>query len=239
MASNSIRKSKLPLEKLLQEVVERYAKAAPHHQWINERDRWHELVACILFTFGGQAGENARRAGSILSDLDLLNIEVLTNLPLPDGNTAQENTHLTLMRNILVQMGFTEDQAMPALQSILRIAQDLHTHYGGRIQSYLRQYGERMLANLEVDFPKVSSSDEFISHAFAIWLQNVLTMPIFVDTASTRQFCEEAGCTLDELHQTADRMDINASLLDDLLDLWAQEREELRSVLSEKEDQDD
>ena len=215
--------SQPPLKDLVWEVFQHYANDIPYHSWFNERKRWLELVVCILYSFGAQAGQNARRAVSMFEDLGLLDVAELAELPWRESLPDLTHPHLSLMSSILQRFDFVAQDIPLVLGMVMGVARDLQTHYQGLIQLYLRQHGKRMLDNLQNDFSGLSTSDERLIHAFAIWLQNVLTMPVLLDTPSLQHFCQSAGCTLDELYQAADALNISASILDDVVDIWAVE----------------
>jgi hypothetical protein len=214
------------LEDILWEVVQHYGDYVPYHPWFNEQRRWHELIVCTLFSLiGGDGSQAVRRAVDILVELNLLNIPDLSALPWVEDSLDLTHPHIALMRQILERLGFAAEVIPVALAQIVQLAQDVHHYHQDHIQIYLRQHGQRMLANLQQDFPSLPVDSAPLQSAFATWLQNVLTMPIFLDTPNARLFCEAAGCTLSQLHETADKLNVSASLLDDMLDFWAAERD--------------
>ena len=215
-----------PLDTLVKDVLKRYAEAVPHAQWVNERERWYELIACILLALGGPAAGQARRAAGVLHELGLLEIADLAAIA-PIGNSIDAaDPHLCLMHDVLFRLGYSANDIVGALRTLTELARDLEARYQGRIQRYLRDHGTRMLNALRSDFPSASTSETTLQRAFALWLQNVLVMPVFVDSASTEAFCAAAGCSRAELAESADRLDVNAALLDDVLDLWQADREQ-------------
>jgi hypothetical protein len=210
---------------LLRVVLAQYADEVPSPLWLNEHYRWLELLVCLLFACGGQGGQRARRTVSLLDELGLLEVPSLAKLGEAAEERGLEDGQLALMRQILQRVGLADDDAAEFLQLITGLAQDVMKRHQGRIQLYLRRHGERMLADLRADFPSLPASDGHIRRAFVIWLQNALTLPVFLDNASSRRFCEAVGCTMEELYQAADELDINAALLDDIMDLWAVDEE--------------
>ncbi len=217
------------LEDLLRQVIEHHADELPFHPWFDEAKRWQELVICLFFAYAGQIGLDVRGAVQTLDELGLLNVAELAALPWAEGAPDWADPQLVLMVSVLERLGFAVEDSRAALVRILRGAQDLQAHFAGRVQLYLRQQGQRMVAALGSDFPTLAADEERTRHAFTMWLQNALTMPLFLDTPSSRRFCEAAGCTLEQLYQAADNLDVSASLLDDVLDLWAAEEELLGS----------
>jgi hypothetical protein len=217
--------AQLSLKELLLGVVDRYATDVPYHPWFNERNRWHELVICILFAFGGKAAKSARQAADVLGELGLLNVPDLARIPWIGDELDFKHPQLKLTGEVLERLGFVQADISLALGQIVRIARDLQANYDGHVQVYLRQHGQRILAALTADFPSLPTADERLQYAFGMWLQNALTMPLYLNTPSTSRFCKAAGCSLNELQRTVDELDISASLLDDVLDLWASEQE--------------
>lgn len=217
--------AQLSLKELLLGVVDRYATDVPYHPWFNERNRWHELVICILFAFGGKAAKSARQAADVLGELGLLNVPDLARIPWIGDELDFKHPQLKLTGEVLERLGFVQADISLALRQIVRIARDLQANYDGHVQVYLRQHGQRILAALTADFPSLPTADERLQYAFVMWLQNALTMPLYLNTPSTSRFCKAAGCSLNELQRTVDELDISTSLLDDVLDLWASEQE--------------
>ena len=73
-------------------------------------------------------------------------------------------------------------------------------------------------------FTKIDKSD--VEHAFTYWIQNVLNMPLNLETRSTDTFCERFKMTTKELVREADRLDVNLALLDDMILNWLVEEKE-------------
>ncbi len=214
------------LEELLLGVVDHYVADVPYHPWFDERNRWYELVVCILFAYGGKTDGTARSAGDVLARLGLLDVSTLADLP-GDGKVDLDQSPARLIADVLTQMGYDPGDIASILGQLRNIARDLRNNRNCRIQVYLRSQGERMLSAMQKDWGCVQSKkDERFQNALVMWLQNVLTMPVYLNTASTVQFCKAAGCSLDELQQAADELNISASLLDDMLDLWAADQED-------------
>ncbi|MCX6564915.1 MAG: hypothetical protein NTW38_00575 [Candidatus Aminicenantes bacterium] len=230
-------RKKASLEKELLELFSRHFESLPSNPWADERERWLELVVCTLFTHGGSSRGKSRQAAHIFKELGLLEIENLAAIPIRQGVMVSDHSSVMTMTQILRQMGFASKDISPALTKTVMLAKAVCIRFGGKIQRYLRSYGEAMLAHLEKDFPEIFVSkkkraaheDTSWRFAFALWLQNSLTLPVFLDTANTRRFCRHAVCRMTDLQEAADRLDINASLLDDLLDLWATEEDQKKN----------
>jgi hypothetical protein len=89
--------------------------------------------------------------------------------------------------------------------------------YDGKVQRYLRHYGQQMLDALSHDFSYSQIAKEDVRHAFTHWLQNVLNMPVAVSEPAIAKFCERRGIRAEELLKVADELDINVALLDDMI----------------------
>ncbi len=85
------------------------------------------------------------------------------------------------------------------------------------MQKYLRVYGERMLAELGQTFAFSALSPDQTHYAFTLWLQNVLNMPIALYTRELDVIAGERGLSSQVVVDTADGMDFNLAVLDDLM----------------------
>lgn len=197
----------------------RFALTLGRYQWPWESARWHELVFCLMARVDDspQALEIARETTSIFSDLDLLVVESLAKITPSKGEPKLDEPQLGLMLKILERQGYSEEEAKTIVISICQAARSLQDAYDGKIQKYLRQYGEKMLAELpqHFSFSRLSAADT--RYAFTHWLQNVVNMPVLLSEPMVDTLCREFEVTVDELAAIADRNNINAALIDD----WA------------------
>lgn len=219
-----------PLDSELLTLFSRHSSDLPFNQWADERERWLELVACTLFAYGGNARVHARRAARILWEIGFLDIDSLAAIPLRESVVDPSDSSVLAISQILQRLGFSAPDTSLALTAAVSLAKTIIGRYDGKIQRYLRRYGETMVEHLADDFPEVFAPTNTSSErqeqarmrfAFTMWLQNCLNMPIFLATRSTARFCEHAGCGATKLREAADRLDLSASLVDDVLDLWA------------------
>jgi hypothetical protein len=58
---------------------------------------------------------------------------------------------------------------------------------------------------------------EQVRYAFTLWLQNVLNMPLSLQSRAVETFTNAIGLTSGQLFHAADEMDVNVALVDDLL----------------------
>lgn len=209
-------------EKLRQFMQDEYSRFIPMfqaYQWPWETARWHELVFCVLVSINrSSAGITiARETTGILVNLDLLDIDALTQLISESGEPDLTKPEFALMMGILKRQGYNDVEAEAAVVTIFEAARSLQKGFDGKVQKYLRKYGEEMLNDVPNNFSFSRISDMTVKHVFTNWLQNVLTMPVAFSNPNTNAVCEEFGIEIKELVDVADSNDINVALVDD----WA------------------
>src|SRR5262245_11890284 len=111
------------------------------HLWVNERDRWKELVFALLTR---TCALPQRRIREAVDRLDLLGLIEVANFVRPDAK-AYSNPRLVETKELLAESGFTSPEVERALQVMIEAAQGLDQHYHGKIQCYLRKCGELIL----------------------------------------------------------------------------------------------
>jgi hypothetical protein len=217
-AANSDAIAKLQGE-LLKEYVRR--GSAGKHKWPWEQERWHELVFCLLarVAHSPEVVPAARETAEIFASLNLLEIESLARVMGSNGEVDFSKRETVLMLEILKRQGFNDEQARAAVTTICEAALAAHRRFGGKIQRYLRKYGELMLDELSQNFAFSRMSKEDMRLAFTHWLQNVLNMPVPVSHPAVKTLCDEYGITIGQLTELADREDLNVALMDELA--WA------------------
>lgn len=191
-----------------------YASEISKHLWPWETARWYELVFCILTTVGEPhvlAG-TARSVTGTLSKFGLLEMEALTKL---DPDDIHADPLLVTIDTLLQQVGFTKEMSKSALTAICEAASSIYKKYDGKVQNYLRKYGDFMLNQIDKDFE--FSNFEDAPRALAIWLQNTLNMPVPASNPLADQACKSLGVTYEALVEAANQQNINVALLDDAL----------------------
>jgi hypothetical protein len=118
---------------------------------------------------------------------------------------------------VLEEEGFSPEEAQRGITSIWDAASTFEERYGGKVQVYLRQYGERMLDEVQDEFSFTELESGQVDYAFRYWLQNVLNMPVNLPLDSVDALAEECGITTEELVQAADNLDLNVALMDDIV----------------------
>jgi hypothetical protein len=214
-------------QRLVVHLYEDFVSETSLNLWPWETARWFELVFCILTAIGEPqvlAG-TTRRLTNILSDLELLDI---SNLATMNSSEESSNPTLVTINTILQQGGFTPEMSKSFVIAICKVSSMIQKKYDGKIQNYLRKYGIYMVNQMEQDFG-FDSFDNAASKALAIWLQNILNMPIPASNPLADKACESMGVTYNSLVEAANKYDINIALLDDALRNYWERR------LSEKE----
>jgi hypothetical protein len=189
------------------------------YQWPWENARWHEMVFCLLLRLGQPEleADMARSLVNMLADLDMLRIETLAGLALDGEEPDFAHPDLVLMLHLIERSGLDPAKAIAAVTTICQAALGLQKQHGGKVQRYLRHYGQRILDELDKHFSFTNMSDEDARYAFTHWLQNVLNMPLVLSEPAVEQLCKKLGVTVDDLVGVADSLDLNLALLDDMI----------------------
>jgi hypothetical protein len=197
----------------LQQLFERYESDIGTYAWMYETDRWAELIFCLLNQYNRQDTQVTRMAVSSLQYLGLLEIDKLAVLETPGDETV------ILLTYILKQHGFSEENARDAVRLLAQVAKVIQKEYGGKVQRYLRRQGELMRDELVKVFESESLSTEQLRYAVSHWLQNALSMPVSLEHQAVIEFCQKNEVTLEDFLSTADELNLNIALIDDLLEL--------------------
>jgi hypothetical protein len=196
-----------------------FAASLSQYQWPLETERWHELAFCLLHKVGQPRLEarSARALVDILSRMDLLRVQELAGWMTDAGELTHSEPDAVLAVRVLERGGLPEKAARAALTSICQAAAALQKQYGGKVQRYLRHYGEVMLQELPQHFAFTHLSPDDAALVFTHWLQNVANMPLPLKEPPMERLCEEFGVSLEELIEAADEDDVNLALLDDMV----------------------
>ena len=193
------------------------ADVAAIHPWLRESDRWNELVLALLTRISSMAEPELRALVDAMSGAGLLDIPALAAIPRGPAGPDAQDTHARRVLEFMVEAGIGAEDAQRGLAAICDAAQGMSKHYGGKVQRYLRNYGELMLRDLERVFEFTTLSDADVKQAFIYWLQNVLNMPVSLLDDDVRRFCKEHSLAPEEWVAAADELDINLALVDDLV----------------------
>jgi len=199
--------------------------------WLWEVDRWKELVFALLSRIVSIPEDDVRELTERLLDLELLDVGELAKL---SKEVDEPIGHR--LTNVMAEWGVAGEEARIAVTTIAEAARGLSDHYGGKIQRYLRHYGELMLDELGGTFTFTAIKSDAVGEAFTYWLQNVLDMPVSLVDESVRGFCDGKGFSPVDLIEAADEIDMNLALVDDVTQLAMLRRAEVAvdaSVTSE------
>jgi len=194
------------------------AEVAGSHQWLSEIDRWKELVLALLTRTTKLPQTTVRLVTDHLLHLDLLHIPVLAQLlkgkPLAPDLEHPNSRHII---QALQEGGFSHAEAVKGLTVICEAALALSVNFSGKIQFYLRSYGEKMVKDAQTLFHFSQLDQEAVRYAFTLWLQNVLQMPLSLRDETVESFSKANGLTSKQLFEAADDLDVNVAMVDDLL----------------------
>lgn len=214
MAKSNISEAEFQLTKLLT----KYSDLFAYHQWPSEHARWVELIFALVSRITDKPESKVREVIEECDDLGLLGVEELSEIPEAEGGIDLDFPHARRVFEFLAESGFTEGESKSSILVMHEAAKSLKERYDGRIQKYLRKYGQRMIDELSQNFSFSKMNEADVKLAFTYWLQNILNMPINLRTKSMGTFCEKLKITDEELLKEADNLNINIALLDDMID---------------------
>jgi hypothetical protein len=193
------------------------AELAQSHPWMWERDRWRELVFALLTRVINRSDAEIRALTHHMLALDLLDIPSLTKICDEHSQPDFQTPYAQRILEFLQESGVCSEEAQSGLAAICEAALGLEEHYNGKVQHYLRRYGELMLRDLEGVFHFTTLSAEEVQYAFTYWLQNILSMPLSLLDAHLARLCERYNLAPEQLTAAADDLDVNLAFLDDLV----------------------
>ena len=122
--------------------------------------------------------------------------------------------------DVLLSNGVNEADIKKTLSAICKVAQAIMENYDGKIQKFLRKYGQEIVDEFDshVSFSEVDKGTQ--SRILVKWIQNTLAMPLAFSNIYTARFCEIEGVTYHELSEAADNLGLNGAVLDDLLEVF-------------------
>lgn len=201
-------------------LISLYQEFQPPEEWFMwpiESMRWNELVYCILEFWSSEL--QAQATVNAMSELDLLDVGKLANLS-KDFAEFKTSERGRLILGILSEAGFKNDAAEQALKNLNEAAKIIWQKFNGQVQRILRSESEVMIQNIAGSFNLSNLDDSSVRKIITRWLQNVLNLPVYLETEATSIFCNEMSITPDELINAADSLDINLGIVDELLQQW-------------------
>jgi hypothetical protein len=210
------------LEVRISNIYTQYRQLLPtDYKWEDEHSRWNELVYCIFAELTQHSYRDARSLSDSLSELNLLNVEDLANVKMLDNSIADpDNKRIMTITDILLSNGVSESDVQKTLSAICKVAQAIIENYDGKIQKFLRKYGQQIVKEFDshVSFNDVDKGTQ--SRILVKWIQNTLSMPLAFSNVNTAKFCEVEGVSYLELVDAADNLGLNGAVLDDLIELF-------------------
>lgn len=212
--------------------------------WPSESDRWYELVFALLIHVCDQPGEELcrieraneiRKLVNYLGNLDHLQIGQLARISITEDRVDSTDDEAKKILAILRNKGISDEEALRALTLLCQIARGLEANYEGKIQRYLRAYGEAMLKDIPQTLSLTGISNDDIRHVFVYWLQSVANMPLSLIDSQLEAFCQKHGITTNDLFQAADKLDVNFSIVDDLVVLAEAREIEKKTEMEERQ----
>lgn len=208
----------------LRKMFIKYSELFVSQQWPSERDRWAELIFALVTRISKKDEQEIREIIELLDDLDLLGIEGLSEIPKTDGRINLDSPFAKRIFESLSDSGFTKEESKNSIRVMHEAAKSLMDHHDGKIQKYLRKYGQQMIDELSDNFSFSKLDDADVKSAFAYWLQNVLDMPISLEDKYIQEFCKKFGKNPTSLIQAADNLDVNLAIVDDMIQLYIDEQ---------------
>ena len=206
------------IEFQLNKLILRYSGLFVYHQWPSENKRWVELVFALLTRVSKKPEDRIRDTIEELDALNLLGVEELAEISETDDGINLDYPYARRIVECLSESGFTEEESKSSILAMYEAAKSLKKHHNGKIQEYLRVYGQRMIDELSHNFSFSKMNEEDVKYAFTYWLQNILNMPVNLRTEGIEKFCERLQITYEDLLKVADTLNINFALLDDMID---------------------
>lgn len=187
------------------------------HPWAWEIARWKELVFSFLTRVSRLPEKVLRNLTNRMQDLGLLEIETLASLSRAGkGSAIEQGAYGRRIMELLQESGLSQEESRQGLTTICEAALVLQDQYEGKIQKYLRSYGELMLKELDGIFKFSVLSKADVADAFTYWFQNVLNMPLSLADENVRLFCEKHNLQPRDLIDEADNMGFNLGYVDDV-----------------------
>lgn len=187
--------------------------------WVSEFDRWKELLFALLVQVLDMPEHRVRRIVGDMADLQLLAVPTLAGLCHREHGPDSSAPAAQQVIDFLRENGVSEAAAERALAAMCQAAAGLTEHWGGRIQRYLRHYGEMMLQDLGRTFRFDTIDEAQLHNAFTYWLQNALNMPLSLVNDDLLEYARAIDSTPAALIEAADELDMNLAVLDDLITL--------------------
>jgi len=192
------------------------------HRWSHEAERWNELVAALLSVTLKLPRAGIAHLVGRMNILGLLDVDTWSELP-ADFDAASKSATVERSLELFEEHGVKGPEGMRAIRSVHEAAHAVQARYRGHIQIALREAGEQVLALLKDALNLTSIPDFEARQALTLWLQNVLNLPISLQSANLDAFSKRHAISVEKLTEAADELNLSIPALDDLVEYWAHE----------------
>jgi hypothetical protein len=191
------------------------------YRWEDEHSRWNELVYCIFAELTEHSYMDARSLSDDIFNLNLLEQDDLADIQIMENGMADPNNpRIKTISEILSINGIDQSDIDKTLSAICKVAHAIKENYDGKIQKFLRKYGEEIVNEFDshISFSDVDKGTQ--SRILVKWIQNTLAMPLAFSNIHTVKFCKKEGVNYIELAEAADNIGLNGAVLDDLIEMY-------------------
>jgi hypothetical protein len=200
------------LREHLARLVAYYADELAEAEWSSETERWHELILALLHRCDPELDfGRVRLAGEVLAQLGACDARELARLD-SEGGEQQ-----IVLRRVLRHHGFSDAATDRAVAVLARAGRAVSEHWDGKLQLFLSEHGERMVAALTERFAGAELADEELRYALVLWLQNTLNLPLSLDHPAVVDVRQRFGASSGDLMAAADELGLNVAIVDDLI----------------------
>ena len=203
----------MSLERYFAALVDYYEPLLPRMAWVTERQRWSELLFCLLWRFRPEGDAPQVRAA----------VETMTYLGLTDferlAGAFEDAETQTAIRVVLTAHGFSRDDADRGVEVLITSANQWKARFGSP-PAYLDRVGQLIVEELMPLFDGLLPEAE-ARGALVTWLQNTLNLPMLLENRALANLQTSYGISRDDLINAADRAGVNFAILDDLATLAA------------------
>jgi hypothetical protein len=197
------------------------ASVLRRHRWSHEGDRWQELITALLCECLSLRPLEVSKLVRHMRILKLIQPETWLSDEEAVGEPSIADPASKLLE-IFDEHGVSAKESKTGVDVIREAVEIVNTKYGGRSQKVLREAGQVLLDSLAHTFEIDSLPKSASKRAVALWLQNVLNLPVSLEAKSLKKFCAQSGNTPAELTAAADKANLNLAALDDLVEYWAE-----------------
>ena len=133
------------LQSTLASIIDVYGSDLPVGNWASEKDRWQELLVCMINQVKPEPNmDQVREATGIWEKLNLASPFMLATIK----DDEREYSFLVMT---LLQYDFSELEAQKAVDIAIALAKAVVGNYNGKIQTCLRKYCAAMRDELSCD----------------------------------------------------------------------------------------